>query len=165
MRNRLWVANVAIGGGTHNVVIAATQHDTVYAFDADVLRAIRIGQRACWAAGKRGLPAAMWAQSDITPDIGIVGTPVIDGATKTIYVVSKSKNGSTFHQRLHALSLVDGSEKFSGPTDISFTSGGITFNPLRENERCGLALVNGVVYIAYASHGDQQTVLRLGGGL
>ena len=152
----LWVANMAIGGGTHNVVIAATQHDTVYAFDADVSPCQTYWSKSLLGSGETWVTSGDVGTADITPDIGIVGTPVIDSATKTIYVVSKSKNGSTFHQRLHALSLVDGSEKFSGPMDISFTSVGKTFNPLRENERCGLALVNGVVYIAYASHGDQQ---------
>ena len=96
------------------------------------------------ASGETWVTSGDVGTGDITPDIGIVGTPVIDGATKTIYVVSKSKNGSTFHQRLHALSLVDGSEKFSGPQEIAFTLG-VSFNPMRENERCGLALVNGVV--------------------
>jgi hypothetical protein len=91
---------------------------------------------------------------DIKPDIGIVGTPVIDPNTNTIYLVSKSKNGGTFHQRLHALNLSDGSERFGGPQEIAFTWNGITFDPLRQNQRAGLALVNGVVYVAYASHGD-----------
>jgi hypothetical protein len=153
----LWVANVAIGGGTHNVVIAATQHNTVYAFDADASPCQTYWSKSLMASGETWVSSADVGTQDITPDIGIVGTPVIDAGTKTIYVVSKSKNGSTFHQRLHALSLIDGSEKFSGPKDITFTSGGIAFSPLRENERCGLALVNGVVYIAYASHGDQPT--------
>ncbi|MDP9340238.1 MAG: hypothetical protein M3P45_15365 [Acidobacteriota bacterium] len=153
----LWVANVSIGGGTHNVLIAATQHDTVYAFDADASPCHTYWSRSLLASGETWATAGDVGTDDITPDIGIVGTPVIDSSTKTIYVVSKSKNGGTFHQRLHALSLVDGSEKFSGPQEINFTSGGHTFNPLRQNERCGLALVNGVVYIAYASHGDQPT--------
>jgi hypothetical protein len=150
----LWVANVAIGGGTHNVLIAATQHDTVYAFDADASPCQTFWTKSLLGSGETWLNNGNVGSNDITPDIGIVGTPVIDPATKTIYVVSKSKNGGSFHQRLHALSLIDGSEKFSGPKDIAFTSGGITFDPLRQNERCGLALVNGVVYIAYASHGD-----------
>ncbi len=153
----LWVANVAIGGGTHNVVIAATQHNTVYAFDADASPCHTYWSKSLMASGETWVSSGDVGTQDITPDIGIVGTPVIDAGTKTIYVVSKSKNGSTFHQRLHALSLIDGSEKFSGPKDIAFSSGGITFSPLRQNERCGLALVNGVVYIAYASHGDQPT--------
>jgi hypothetical protein len=153
----LWVANVAIGGGTHNVVITATQHDTVYVFDADASPCQTYWSKSLLSSGETWVSSGDVGTQDITPDIGIVGTPVIDPGTKTIYVVAKSKNGSTFHQRLHALSLIDGTEKFSGPTDIAFTSGGIAFSPLRENDRCGLALVNGVVYIAYASHGDQPT--------
>ncbi len=153
----LWVANVSIGGGTHNVLIAASQHDTVYAFDADASPCQTYWSKSLLASGETWANAGDVGTGDISNEIGIVGTPVIDPSTKTIYVVSKSKNGGTFHQRLHALSLVDGSEKFSGPQEINFTSGGHTFNPLRQNERCGLALVNGVVYIAYASHGDQPT--------
>ncbi len=153
----LWVANVAIGGGTHNVLIAATQHNTVYAFDADASPCHTYWSKSLMDSGETWVTSGDVGTSDITNDIGIVGTPVIDSNTGTIYVVSKSKNGGTFHQRLHALSLVDGSEKFSGPQEINFTSGGHTFNPLRQNQRCGLALVNGVVYIAYASHGDQPT--------
>jgi hypothetical protein len=150
----LWVANVAIGGGTHNIVIAATQHDTVYAFDADASPCHAYWSKSLLGSGETWVSSVDVGTADLAPDIGIVGTPVIDGATKTLYVVSKSKNGTTFHQRLHALSLIDGSEKFAGPKDIAFSSGGVTFDPLRQNERCGLALVNGVVYIAYASHGD-----------
>jgi hypothetical protein len=153
----LWVANVAIGGGTHNLVIAATQHDTVYAFDADASPCQTYWSKSLLASGETWVSKDDVGTDDIKPDIGIVGTPVIDPNTKTIYVVSKSKNGSSFHQRLHALSLTDGSEKLNGPQEIAFTSGGVTFDPLRQNERAGLALVNGVVYIAYASHGDQMT--------
>jgi hypothetical protein len=153
----LWVANVSIGGGTHNVLVAATQHDTVYAFDADASPCQTYWSKSLLASGETWVASADVSSTDISPDIGIVGTPVIDPNTKTIYVVSKSKNGSTFHQRLHALSLIDGSEKFNGPQQIAFTSGGNTFDPLRQNQRAGLALVNGVVYIAYASHGDVNT--------
>jgi len=150
----LWVANVNIGGGTHNVLIAATQHDTVYAFDADASPCQTYWSKSLLANGETWGTSGDVNSDDISPDIGIVGTPVIDPNTNTIYVVSKSKNGAAFHQRLHALSLIDGSEKFSGPKEIAFTSGGATFDPLRQNERAGLALVNGVVYVAYASHGD-----------
>ncbi len=153
----LWVANVSIGGAKHNVVIAATQHNTVYAFDADASPCQTLWSKSLMASGETWVsPADVGGSDDITPDIGIVGTPVIDPATKTIYVVSKSKTtaNSTIHQRLHALSVIDGSEKLNGPVEIAFSSGGFNFNPLTQNERCGLALVNGVVYIAYASHGD-----------
>jgi hypothetical protein len=150
----LWVANVGIGGGTHNVLIAATVHDTVYAFDADASPCQTYWSKSLLASGETWVTSTDVNSTDLAPDIGIVGTPVIDPTTKTIYVVSKSKNGATFHQRLHALSLIDGSEKFSGPQEIAFTSGRTNFNPLTENQRAGLALVNGVVYISYASHGD-----------
>jgi hypothetical protein len=150
----LWVANVNIGGGTHNVVVAATQHDTVYAFDADASPCQTYWSQSLLGGGETWVTSGDVNTSDIKPDIGIVGTPVIDPNTNTIYVVSKSKNGGTFHQRLHALNLSDGSERLGGPQEIAFTWNGITFDPLRQNQRAGLALVNGVVYVAYASHGD-----------
>lgn len=151
----LWVANVAIGGGTHNVVIAATVHDTIYAFDADASPCQTFWSQSLLASGETWVNNMdVGGSTDLAPDIGIIGTPVIDPTTNTIYVVSKSKNGTTIHQRLHALSLIDGSERFNGPLEIAFTSGGATFNPLSENQRAGLALVNGVVYIAWGSHGD-----------
>jgi hypothetical protein len=150
----LWVAGANIGGGTHNVIIAATQHDTVYAFDADASPCQTYWSQSLLAGGETWLNSGDVGTTDITPDIGIVGTPVIDPNTNTIYVVSKSKNGSSVHQRLHALNLADGSERFGGPQEIAFSSNGITFDPLRQNQRAGLALVGGVVYIAYASHGD-----------
>ncbi|HXO60548.1 MAG TPA: hypothetical protein VN850_01945 [Candidatus Acidoferrales bacterium] len=156
----LWVANVTIGGGTHNVLVAATQHDTVYAFDADASPCQTYWSKSLLASGETWVSSVDVNSDDLAPDIGIVGTPVIDPATKTIYLVSKSKTTGatpTFHQRLHALSLIDGSEKFNGPQEIAFTSGGNTFDPLRQNQRAGLALVNGVVYVAYASHGDVNT--------
>ncbi len=157
----LWVANVAIGSGTHNVIVAATVHNSVYAFDADASPCQTYWNKSLMASGETWVTNAdVGGSTDLAPDIGIVGTPVIDPTTSTIYVVSKSKTtggSTTIHQRLHALSLIDGSEKFSGPVEIAFTSGGITFDPVTENQRCGLALVNGVVYITWASHGDAPT--------
>ena len=102
--------------------------------------------------------------SDIYPDIGILGTPVVD-SSNTIYLVAKTKTiGGTYHQRLHALNLTTGAENAKSPVEIdsSITSSGnceggttIAFNPLTENQRAGLALVNGVVYVSWASHGDK----------
>lgn len=151
----LWVANVAIGGGTHNVLIAATVHDTVYAFDADAAPCTTYWSKSLLASGETWVNNMdVGGSTDLAPDIGIVGTPVIDPTTKTIYVVSKSKNGVTIHQRLHALSLIDGSEKFSGPQEIAATFSGISYSPVSQNQRAGLALLNGTVYIAWGSHGD-----------
>jgi hypothetical protein len=169
----LWVAHLVIGGGPRNVVFAATSRDSVYAFDADAKPCVTYWQKPLLAAGETWLASSDSGTSDITPEIGIVGTPVIDAATQTLYVVSKSKNtgstcapSSSCHQRLHALNLADGAEKMNGPVDITSaifvagtgdgTSGGtVAFNTLTQNQRPGLALVNGVVYITWASHGDR----------
>ena len=164
----LWVANLSISGVAHNVVYVATQHNTVYALDAD-----SSGCQNVWGGAKNLNPSGQtWVTSgntscsDLQPDIGIVGTPVIDLTSKTLYVVTKSKTTSgatTYHQFLHALDLATGAEKFSGPTEISASvsgngtgsSGGIlTFDPLIQNERSALLLTNGHVIIAWASHCD-----------
>jgi hypothetical protein len=168
----LWIAHLTIAGGTHNVVFAATSHDSVYAFDADANPCVTYWHKQLLGSSETWISSGDVGSSDINPDIGIVGTPVMDPATQTLYVVSKSKDSGTScvpssscHQRLHALSLVDGSEKMNGPVDITSSisvsgtgdgsSGGrVTFNTLTENQRPGLALVNGVVYVTWASHGD-----------
>jgi hypothetical protein len=100
---------------------------------------------------------------DITPEVGVTGTPVIDPATKTLFVVSKSvmSSGPTFFQRLHAIDLTTGNEKSGSPVAIAGTYPGTgdgsstdTFDPRQQNQRPGLALANGVIYIAWASHED-----------
>jgi hypothetical protein len=168
----LWVANLAIGGGTHNVIFAASSRDTVYAFDADASPCVTYWSKPLLAAGETFLSNNDVGTTDIFTDIGVVGTPVIDPVTKTLYVVSKSKNqgtncspSSSCHQRLHALSLIDGSEQFNGPVDITSSisvpgtgdgssGGNVAFSTLRQNQRAGLVLANGIVYVAWASHGD-----------
>jgi len=103
---------------------------------------------------------------DITPEVGVTGTPVIDSTSHTLYVVSKSviTSGPTFYQRIHAIDITSGSEKFGGPANITSLNvtfpgtgdGGTTdsFNARSQNQRPGLALVGGVVYVAWASHED-----------
>jgi hypothetical protein len=162
----LWVANVKnIGGGTHNVIVAATMRDSVYAFDADASPCITYWQKTLIPAGETYGNEADVNTQDIYPDIGILGTPVIDSVAGTIYLVTKTKTTSsgTYHQRLHALSLADGSERTGSPVEIDASitvpgncEGGesVAFNTLTENQRPGLALVNGNVYVAWASHGD-----------
>jgi len=166
----LWAANLTIGGGTRNVIFVATVHDTVYAFDADNTPCHTYWQKSLLGANETFVNSTDVLTDDINPDIGIVGTPVIDVAKTTLYVVSKSKAigsnctpASSCHQRLHAMNLADGSERFNGPVDISASvpgigdgaSGGIVaFDALKENQRPALTLLNGVVYIAWASHGD-----------
>jgi hypothetical protein len=161
----LWVASAVIGGGTHNVIIAATMRDSVYAFDADTSPCVTYWQKTLVPSGETYGNDADVNTQDIFPDIGILGTPVIDSAAGTIYLVTKTKttSGGTYHQRLHALSLADGSERTGSPVEVDSSisvpgncegGGSVAFNTLTENQRPGLALVNGNVYVAWASHGD-----------
>jgi hypothetical protein len=176
----LWVANLTVNSAVHNVVFVATQNDSLYAFDADnnttpctplwhanlidAAHGANSGEASVPSAG----PGALVGSGDptggdIQPEVGVTGTPVIDPATNTLYVVSKSytASGPTFYQRLHAIELATGNEKFSEPANIAATFAGngdgsstTTFNAQTENQRPGLALVNGIVYIAWASHED-----------
>ncbi len=168
----LWIPRVSIGGVLHNVVLVATMHDTVYLLDADGSSANPPQCVTFWS--KQLLPAGeTWGSyldvdsSDIFPDIGILGTPVVDSSTNVVYLVTKSKttSGGAYQQRLYALNLADGSEHTAHVSiDNSITSPGtcdggstVAFNPLRENQRPALALANGTVYVSWASHGDVDT--------
>jgi hypothetical protein len=160
----LWISNVSIGVGTHNVIVAATMRDSVYVFDADASPCVTYWNKQLIPSGETYGSFADVGSSDMYPDFGIVGTPVIDPSSNTIYLVAKTKTtGGTYHQRLHALNLNTGAEAANSPVEIDSSitvpgncDGGtaIAFNPLRQNQRPGLALVNGVVYVAWGSHGD-----------
>ena len=173
----LWVANVSVNGAKHNVVFVATQHDSLYAFDADASPCVTLwhtnlidsnhggtGGETSVAAGTTVPPYQVGqGAGDITPEVGVTGTPVIDPAGGTLYVVSKSVNstGATFYQRLHAIDLTTGNENSGSPATIAGTFPGtgdgtstVTFSAQPENQRPGLALANGTIYIAWASHED-----------
>jgi len=163
----LYVANVNIPSqGVHNVVYLATEHDTIYAFDADGTSTIPLWQVTFLKTGVTTVPCADTGEcGDIVTEIGITGTPTIDQSTNTMYVVAKTKEGTNYVQRLHALDIATGAEKFGGPVVISASvpgngngsvGGSLPFDSLRQNQRPGLLLNNGVVYIGYSSHGDQQ---------
>ena len=153
------------GGGfnAYNVLYVATEHNSIYAIDADTGFLL-------WHVSLLG-PGETPADTDecdpITPEVGITATPVIDRASGphgTIYVVTMSKNtAGIYFQRLHALDLTTGVEEFGGPVDIVATypgtgdnssNGNVVFNPSQYFERAGLALSNGVVYTTWTSHGD-----------
>jgi hypothetical protein len=168
----LWLPGLNINGSAHNVIFVATQHDSLYAFDADASPCQQLWQVDLLDAAHGGIAGetpVYWADvgagyQDIIPEIGVTGTPVIDPATGTLYLISKSEtSGPVVYQRLHAIDVTSGNEKFSAPANISASvagtgdgsSGGmLTFNLQAEGQRAGLALVNGVVYICWASHED-----------
>jgi hypothetical protein len=154
----LYVANLAIGGGVHNVLFVATMHDSVYAFDADDPRCITYWQVNFLGTGVTPIPASDTACGDILTEIGITGTPVIDPVSQTLYLVAATKENGSYFQRLHALSLATGSDQATPmpiQASVAKTAGGAaTFSPLLQNQRSGLVFANGGVYIAWAAHCD-----------
>ena len=184
----LYKANLLIPGqGTHNVALVATEHDSVYALDADNPAAGPGPDGSLWktsfislANGITPVPAkdVGYVSTNIVPEVGITGTPVIDGSTNTLYVVSKTKeiraDGAHYVQKLHALDLATGQEKYGGPATIGDTTvnnvntsplvvpgngdgssnGMVTFNARTQLNRVALQLAGGNVYIAWASHED-----------
>ena len=165
----LYVPNVTINGIAHNVLIVATEIEYVYAFDADAKAAplwqVSLVDKAHGAgAGEHALTSSRAIGcTDMQPFIGISSTPVIDSSPGIIYVEAKSAKGSTYIHRLHALDLATGSERGPGPVVITAVadgtgdgsqSGKLTFDSLHQLNRPGLLLLNGSIYIAFASHCD-----------
>ena len=152
------------GQGVHDVVFAVTEHASAYAFDANT--GAILWQVSALKAGE--IPSDNRGCGQVTPEIGITATPVIDlaaGPHGAIYLVamSKTSTGSVYHQRLHALDLTTGAEQFNGPVDIQATypgtgdnssNGQVVFDPKQYKDRTALLLVNGVVYTSWASHCD-----------
>ncbi len=161
----LWVANLTFGATTRNVVFIATEHDSVYAFDADSPACVQLWQVNFLGTGVTTMtPSDLNGNTDIVPEIGITSTPVIDATTNTLYVMPKTKetvgtvNGQAcsssspcYVHRLHALDLITGAEKFGGPVVITAPN----FVPQKHLQRPALLLANNTVYIAFGSHGDQ----------
>ena len=161
----LYVSQVAIPGvGKHNIVYVTTQHDSVYAFDADS----NTGSNAnpLWnvsflnaAAGVTTVPIAEQGCGTTTKftEIGILPTPAIDAASGTLYVHAKTKENGAYVHRLHALDITTGQEKFGGPVVISASVNGklgtINFDNLSQMERPGLLLVGSTVYLSFGSSG------------
>jgi hypothetical protein len=171
----LFVPGLRVNGGVHNTVIVATENDSLYAFDADATTASAAvsgpGPAAVAAPlwhtsflvnGATAVPSASLKCTSITPSFGIVGTPAIDPATDTLYLVAALKIGSTLADYVHAIDIHTGRDKVK-PTLISASvrgtgsgsSGGVlAFSAHDEQQHAGLLLDNGVVYIAFASYCD-----------
>src|SRR6516162_7197742 len=145
----LVVANVSIGGGTHNVVYVATTNNSVYALDADT-------GTQYWHVNL-GTPISNTNYGsgcvDINGNAGIVGTPVVDPSAGTLFVVNSLNNAGTFSFMLHALNITTGAERTGSPVQI--TNSG--FSALAENQRAGLALSGTNVLIPFSSHCDMGT--------
>lgn len=150
----LYVTGMTIGGTHRNVVFVATEHNSVYAFDADGKASTPLWKRSFLDPVHGIATLRKSASSLIAPEVGITGTPVIDKATGTLYVAAMTIESGVAVHRLHALDLSSGNEKFGGPVKVSATYKGATFSPSRHLQRAALLLINGVVFVAYTSFGD-----------
>lgn len=178
----LWMRGVSIAGGIHNIIVVATQHDSVYVFDADANPCVtywHVNLLDTLHGGTPGEAPVTWNDvgyclGDIYPEVGVTGTPVIDSATNTIYVVGASesnrKNSGTcrrtsgnFYHRLHALDVFTGSEKYNAPVMIAASvpgtgdgsvNGMVSFHSQLHHNRSGLAEAGGRIYVAFAAHED-----------
>jgi hypothetical protein len=161
----LYAPGLTVNGSVHNVVFVASEHDSVYAYDAD--NGTALWQVTMLLSGET--PSDNRGCSQVTPEIGVTSTPVIDasaGPHGSIYVVAMSKDSSgDYHQRLHALDITTGAEQFGGPVDIvaqypgtgeNSTGGFVIFDPKQYKERSALLLLNHTIYTAWASHCDDQ---------
>jgi len=147
----LYVSNVRLRGGTHDLVYVTTVNNSVYAFDANDAYA----SEPFWHVNF-GVPPNVYdgqfGCTDMNGNMGIIGTPVIDAQAGTLYVVAATNTGNGFMQRLHALDLATGADR--GQSPVTITAPG--FDPLMQNQRPGLLLSRGKVYIGYGSHCDKE---------
>lgn len=150
----LYVSGLTIDGVNHNVVFVASESDVVYAFDADTFAPL-------WHVSVTSGESPSDEVNNcfqVQPSMGVTATPVIDvdaGPHGTIFVVAMTKDSAgSYHQRLHALDLTTGAEQPGSPVLITASSGQSKFDPMQYKERAGLLLVNGYIYLAWASHCD-----------
>ncbi|MGD0505292.1 MAG: chitobiase/beta-hexosaminidase C-terminal domain-containing protein [Steroidobacteraceae bacterium] len=158
----LYLSAINFAGGTHNVLFVVTEHDSVYAIDADS-GTIYLHVSLIPAGGTTVSSSADLKCEDLVPEVGITGTPVIDRVGGTLYVVAKSKLNGSIVQYLHALDVTTLAEKFNGPvqiqaqvpgTGVDAAGGLVAFNAKYENQRAALLLENGHVVISWSAHCD-----------
>lgn len=148
----LYVPHVRIGSSTRNLVFVVTERDSAYAFDADRTAGETgpIWRSSFLDGGAAPVTALGYSCDNLSPNMGITSTPVIDSATNTLFLVSYTIERNLFTYKLHALDLATGHEKAGSPHRIS-TPG---FNNNLERQRAGLLLANGRIYLAFASFCD-----------
>jgi hypothetical protein len=158
----LFVPGLTIGGQTHDVVFVVTEANSIYAFDANAAAPVLWHTNVGTSLSCSDLHDC----GDLVPGAGITGTPVIDPSTRTMYLVSLTKNASGSHHLLHAVDLTTGAEKLGGPVEISPTAPGtgansqngtVKFNPATHYQRCALLLTGGVVYIGIGGNAESDT--------
>ena len=161
----LYLAKVAAGRELRNLLYVATEHGSVYAFDAD-------NGALAWKTSLIGSGETASDDrncSQVTPEIGITSTPVIDrkqGAHGTLFAVAMTRDAAgNYHHRLHALDIATGAEISGSPTEITATypgvgqgssNGTLIFNPKQYKERAALLLLNGNIYMGFSSHCDYE---------
>jgi hypothetical protein len=159
----LFVPNLTVNGASHNVVFVVTEHDSVYAFDADQTTATApLWQTSFLTHGATSVPSTDISCNDMTPEIGITGTPVIDSSSNTMYLVAYTKENGNLIYRLHAIDITTGQDKGSpivlqgsvSGNGAGSASGTIPFNPQYQRQRAALLLTNGQIYIAFGSFCD-----------
>jgi PQQ-like domain len=169
----LYVPGLTMSDGlVHNVLFVATEHDTIYAFDADsnggananpIWQISLLDAAHGASSGATTVPWGDEGSEDIEPEIGITGTPVINPSTNTMYAVGATKENGAYFLRLHAINILTGAEQANSPVAIEATvagtgtgsSGGkLAFSPLWQNQRGALNYYNGYVYFGFSSHGD-----------
>ncbi len=170
----LYIPGLKMGDGlVHNVVFVATENDSVYAFDADSNQGA--DAKPIWqislltsahgtGSGATAVPDSDTGSADVAPTVGITGTPAINPATNTMYLVANTKESGVYFSRLHAINILTGAEQAGSSVNITATvagtgagsSGGeIPFSPLWQNQRPAVDYYNGYVYFGYAAHGDK----------
>jgi outer membrane protein assembly factor BamB len=160
----LYVGGIPIPGqGTHNLLIVATENDSLYALDADT--GAEIWKTALVPAGETA--SADGGCTQVVPQIGITSTPAIEfktGSTEgAVLAVAMSKDAfGEYHHRLYKVNLTGGKTLASVEIAAKYPGTGIEsngtvdiFNPAQYKERSGLLLLNGVVYLSWASHCDR----------
>jgi hypothetical protein len=166
----LFLGGVEIPGkGRHDVIFIATEHDSVYAFDAYGNPSDPLWKVSFLKGGVTTVPARDVECPFIFPEVGITSTPVIDADSGTLYILARTKESrgllsSQHRQQLHALAVTTGVEKFGGPVDIKASTDGkgaasfghnkIEFGQDTENPRASLLLANGTVYLSWGSSCD-----------
>lgn len=160
----LFVPDLVINGATHNVVFIATEHDSVYAFDADQTTAVAPLWHTSFLINGATTPSNTDVScNDMVPETGITGTPVIDTSANAIYLVAVTKENGSIVDRLHVLDITTGADKAGSPTTIQATytgtgsgsqNGTLTFNPHQQRQRANLLQANGQIYVAFSSYCD-----------